>query len=391
MTMKTIKVGSHFFATLACFCLIQCGFQANASPGFDTNPPQMPDLEQGVEKTTPPAETASSMTQNWVVPSTENLRSDLSQWLEISEATPEIRTQSLLVWPENDSNNLVSPEILYETTVASLRLSSGSIAAYLNVCDSLEWNEIPFGQKLIVPSLPEQVLAVEAKISPRIAGTLKMYLTLRLIRTLRFDEAINMLNEMTPENTIDPIAVLFCKGIVCNQLLDKKAGIEAMKQFREAAEKYPTYSRRFMEVAKLVENELKELDEEKESPSNISKQMGNIKRRLGQGNTDKKVQDDEKGVLESLDKLIEKLEQQQKQGKMSQKGGQSNTPAEREQIMRQKGAGEVADKNIGDSDGWGNLPPKEREEALLRIEKDFPSHYRDIIEQFFRQMADRSE
>jgi hypothetical protein len=33
------------------------------------------------------------------------------------------------------------------------------------------------------------------------------------------------------------------------------------------------------------------------------------------------------------------------------------------------------------------LPAKEREEAMQQIGKDFPSHYREVIEQYFRKLA----
>jgi hypothetical protein len=52
-----------------------------------------------------------------------------------------------------------------------------------------------------------------------------------------------------------------------------------------------------------------------------------------------------------------------------------------------KGPGNVTQKNIGNKAGWGNLPPKEREEALQQIGKDYPAHYRDVIEQYFRKLA----
>ena len=44
-------------------------------------------------------------------------------------------------------------------------------------------------------------------------------------------------------------------------------------------------------------------------------------------------------------------------------------------------------RNIGNKSGWGDLPPKEREEAMQQIGRDFPSHYRDVIEQYFRRLA----
>ena len=51
------------------------------------------------------------------------------------------------------------------------------------------------------------------------------------------------------------------------------------------------------------------------------------------------------------------------------------------------GAGEVTKKNIGSKSGWGDMPPKDREDALQHIGQEFPSHCRDIVEQYFRRLA----
>jgi hypothetical protein len=47
----------------------------------------------------------------------------------------------------------------------------------------------------------------------------------------------------------------------------------------------------------------------------------------------------------------------------------------------------VDQKKIGSKSGWGDLPPKEREEALQQISKDLPAHFRDVIEEYFRKLA----
>jgi hypothetical protein len=52
-----------------------------------------------------------------------------------------------------------------------------------------------------------------------------------------------------------------------------------------------------------------------------------------------------------------------------------------------KGEGKVDRKPIGSGRGWGDLPPKQREEALQRIGDDFPAHYREVIEEYFRRLA----
>jgi hypothetical protein len=45
---------------------------------------------------------------------------------------------------------------------------------------------------------------------------------------------------------------------------------------------------------------------------------------------------------------------------------------------------------VGNESGW-KLPPKDRQEALQQIGKDFPAHYRDMIEQYFRKAGQRRQ
>ena len=51
------------------------------------------------------------------------------------------------------------------------------------------------------------------------------------------------------------------------------------------------------------------------------------------------------------------------------------------------GPGEVDQRRTGVRSDWGNLPPKQREEALQQISKGLPSHYREVIEEYFRKLA----
>jgi hypothetical protein len=55
--------------------------------------------------------------------------------------------------------------------------------------------------------------------------------------------------------------------------------------------------------------------------------------------------------------------------------------------LKGTGPGEVSKKSIRTHSDWGNLNPKERQEVLQSIGKEYPSHYRDIIEQYFKRLA----
>ena len=136
-----------------------------------------------------------------------------------------------------------------------------------------------------------------------------------------------------------------------------------------------------------MEEDLKGLQDD--TLDHIARRMDDIRRRLDLGRAGPKVRKEEDGVIQSLDKMIKKLEEQQQE---CQAGGNANSlrssnPAPDSRPMGGKGPGEVTKKDIGSGSGWGDLPPKEREEAMQQIGRDFPSHYRDAIEQYFRRLA----
>jgi hypothetical protein len=167
-------------------------------------------------------------------------------------------------------------------------------------------------------------------------------------------------------------------------LLNKDAGLRAIHELLEEPEQSP---RRYAAVAKLMQEDLRQLQED--SLDHIARRMDDIRRRLGLGRGDQKVRTVEDGVIKSLDKLIKDLEEQQRRQQQASSGGssQSSKPAPDSRILELKGPGEVTKKEVGHKDGWGNLPPKQREDAMQQIGREFPSHYRDVIEQYFRKLA----
>jgi hypothetical protein len=57
------------------------------------------------------------------------------------------------------------------------------------------------------------------------------------------------------------------------------------------------------------------------------------------------------------------------------------------QIAELKGPGKVDHKDLGHHAGWGNMNDKDREKAMQEIGREFPSHYREVIEEYFRRLA----
>lgn len=319
----------------------------------------------------------------WAVPSSGEVKKDLEKWLDAGSTGTTEREKSLAPW--NLAPGPGTGLELYNTTLDSLRVSP-EVDQFMKSCDNFEWEKLPFGKEVKIPELPKSLQDENAPM--RLADTLRLYLAHRLIRAHLYDEAGSVLDTLKPENSLDPAAVLISKSIVFNRLLEKEKGLAALDEFKSIVEQEIGTPRRYPELAKLLEDELQSLKEDEDDLDNVGRRMADVQRRLGTGKTGEKVQEVEEGILKSLDRVIDRLQKQcQGQGDGEGNNLQSRAPGQTERIMRGTGPGNVENKNIGNQDGWGDLPPKQREEALLKIEKEFPSHYRDVIQEYFREMA----
>jgi hypothetical protein len=214
---------------------------------------------------------------------------------------------------------------------------------------------------------------------------LKLYAGRWLILSGLVDEGLALLAPLNPDDVVDPAALLFFQGVAHHRLLHKEDGLKALGRLLEDVQGGP---RRYQSLATLMQADLSALEED--SLDHISRRMGDIERRLVLGRAGPTVRRIEDGVIEDLDKLIEEMEkqrQQQQGGGTGPGSNQSNRPAQDSAPMGGRGEGQVDKKPIGDEAGWGDLPPRKREEALQEIGKDFPPHYREIIEQYFRKLA----
>ena len=278
------------------------------------------------------------------------------------------------------SPNRVSAKAEFENTIQSLRHSSIQIRNFLEQSDRLAWQELPFAQPIALPQVPIDAL-------PQ-SDLLRFYLAQRLVQARLFDEAKQVLDTITTKNNIDQATILITKAVVFHHFSQREEGSAALRGFNEIAEREPV-SRRHTELAKLLQFEWDRQEKEEETES-IARQMDDVRRRLGQGRTDEDTQNAEEDVIQSLENLIERLGEQaqarriQREARGQQPG---EPPEENTQRAEIRGPGSVERREFFIGDSWGELPPRDREDALLRIEREFPPHYRDIIEQYFREMA----
>ncbi|MEM9660666.1 MAG: hypothetical protein AAF961_20050, partial [Planctomycetota bacterium] len=199
-----------------------------------------------------------------------------------------------------------------------------------------------------------------------------------------YDEALHQLSPLSTAEVVDPAALLFYRMVAHHQLVQPDQALAALVQLLEREEELPM---RYRRIAKLVQRDLAALEDE--SLDHIARRMRDIRRRLDYGRAGERVQQIEQGVVDSLDKLIERAEQQQQQQQQSQAPGssQSTKPLSESRLAELKAPGRVDQRDIGNQAGWGDLPPKEREQALQQIGREFPAHYREVIQEYFRELA----
>ncbi len=214
-----------------------------------------------------------------------------------------------------------------------------------------------------------------------VSENLRLWATARFVQHGFFDEALALVETVDIEQVVDPAALLFYRGAAEHQLVklpEAKASLESLLR-----PDYPLPSR----YEQLAEMMLKDLEQVKpESLGAIARQMSDVRRRLALGAADKQVQGLEDQIVDQIDKMIEKIEQQMQQ-QQQQASAPSDIPMDDSKLQGGGGEGDVDIKDIGKSSGWGDLPPKERERIMQQIGRDFPSYYRDVIEEYFRRLA----
>lgn len=223
----------------------------------------------------------------------------------------------------------------------------------------------------------------------------RLWLGRERVRRARFDEGLALLADLDPSSAVDPAALLFHRAACQHWLLEADVAVESLDRLLERSGEIPV---RYERVARLLRADIAALEDE--SLDHIARRMRDITRRLDLGRAGPKTLAVQDGVIDSLDKMIKQIEQQQQQQQQQSQssggaggGGRSGngTPMDDSRIAGGKGAGEVTKRDIGDSDGWGKLPPHKREEALQQIGREFPAHYREAIEQYFKRLASGEE
>ena len=338
---------------------------------------------------------------SWAAPKLDAVREQVFAYLATVQPSESVRTEAEALWqtsalPEAPAvETPAAAEPAVPATPPALPLEK-SPATLDNVAATLALVDPRVRELVAVCSQPRaQVVLPESawltdEATPAFARhNLRLHYARWLVHESLYDEAQEQLKDLKTEEVVDPAALLFYQAVVQHRALQRDAGLASITRLMENEAALP---KRYASVARLMQADLDGLKDE--SLDHIARRMEDIRRRLDLGRAGPKVREVEDGVIASLDKIIEELEKRQQSssssgsGSSPQGGQQPNSNPSPGSAPPGSPPDERVKKNPAtDPSGWADLPPKQRDEALQQIGKEYPAHYRDMIEGFFRKLA----
>ena len=320
-----------------------------------------------------PAQDDLAKRASWMTPTAGEVKAEVLAWLRDRKVDEEATLQVNALWPEQ---GLPQPGAsCLEHVAVTIAVVNPDVRPLVELCRG----EPP----LLLPPAPGVLF--DESLSAFERDNLKLYYARWLAQHRFYDEALELLDGLSPDAVVDPASLLFYQSVANHRLLKKDECLAVVQRLLENEETLP---RRYLAVARLMEADIKPL--KTDSLDEVSRLMDDIHRRLQLGRAGTRVRTQEDDVIAKLDKMIEDMEKKKKKQQASGSSGgslQPSNPAQDSQALGGKGAGDVDQKRLHNKSGWGNLPPKERQEALQQISKDLPAHFRDVIEEYFRKLA----
>jgi len=212
-----------------------------------------------------------------------------------------------------------------------------------------------------------------------------------------YEESLEVLKTIQPENVSDPAAYFFHRAVAEHALMMKEPATKSITRLLDDVGDAPD---RYKMVATLMYFDLQTWKKDEKDLSNIVKLMDNSERRLDLSRAGTKTQGIQKKIVFRLDEVIKELENQQNQsqckggncpkGGSPGNGGGANpsAPMQDSNIATNGGPGNVNEQKLKNlAEKWGTLPEAERARAMQDITRDLPPRYREVIENYFKSLA----
>ncbi len=310
-------------------------------------------------------------------PSPADVRTKALQWVAERGVTEKVVLENIGREWVFEGTSLPAEET-FQRVIRTLTLADADAKNIVEACR----------EAIPVATWPNEVVPMTDAMTEFARQHLRLFVGRFLAQRQLYEEALEVLVAVDPKQVVDPASYFFQRAICEHQLLKKS---DAMKSLGNLLDNTQNVPERYKAVALLMRHDIEQLKDA--SLGEVAKKMSDVERRLILGRGGEKTQNVEEEIVEALDEIIKKAEQQQQNsGGGGGQGGNQNQSGGAAGDSSVKGAtapGEVDKKDIGNKAGWGSLAPKKAAEAKNVINRNFPSHYREAIEQYFKKLANR--
>lgn len=314
---------------------------------------------------------------SWQLRTWQDVNPQLELWIDSLDLGSQERQQVLDYWrqfkPASQGSSLL------EHVGRTIAIADSRAADLVSLCEQNSWPR----------SVPKFDILWKDAAAPFVKHNLRLLYGRWLVQHDLISEANVIFEGLDPQDVVDPASLFFYHGVVLHRLIEKKACLLAISRLLEHESSIP---QRYANVARLMEADLKPM--KVDSLDEVSRIMDRVRIGLDLGRAGERVRKDQKDVVAKLDKMIEELEKQQQQQQQQSGGGGKQNPSQPMQDSQAAdlfGPGNVDLKKLGEDSDWGDLPAKQRQEALQQISRDFPAHYREVIERYFRKIAQQKD
>jgi hypothetical protein len=312
---------------------------------------------------------------SWDWPDQKQVRQSIDDW--VSDLTLEDEQLEAIetLWNEADQGDGDLLEIVLDT----ISIADDAAGKFIKQCRGAG------EEQTWIPSLPELEQLLNEERPAIVTDQLRLLYGKALAMHQLYNESRDQLAQLDTSQVAAPATLMFYRVAANYRVREFDPAKTELATLLEREAELPE---RYATIANLMQADLKQL--QPDSLDEISRIMDSIKVRLHHGRAGTRVRDEEQEVIDKLSKMIEEKEKQlqQMQSQSGQAGGnQPSSPMQDSMLPSGGGAGDVDAKRLTEDTNWGDLPPKERKRALQELGKEFPSHYRDVIEEYFRNLA----
>ena len=311
----------------------------------------------------------------------DTVRSQLQNWLTQNNIPQDNAQKALLNWADPARVSQLSAEETLDLLVDSFTLADDAARQTVDSC-----------RKGQIPATPD---FSGPRSNPFFRSHLQLWLARWLVQHRFHDEALPILESLSPEQLADPASLFFYRAAARLQLLQHApAGNDLTLLLNNTPDVPP----RFRAVAQMMQEDVRNALGNRDGLPQVARLMTDVQRRLDLGRADQPVQKRENEVIDALDKLLKELEEQQQQQQQQQQqngqgGGNPNMqnaqPRQQSGTQGIRGEGRADRKELSENGAWGMLDKQQEVQARELIRQQFPPNFLDAISRYTQKLAEQ--